>query len=101
MHVIVRAERAPAFIDEPVRVIVYAVTLESRDSEAVDASVGNVTRRARVQGRPLFFFGNHTSRMPMPLSPAVFSPQPYLSREVGRCFLKSQSVRVGPRRRRA
>ena len=55
MNVLVRAERTPALIDERVNVIVHAVELECIDRQAVDASVGNVLRRASVQGLPLFF----------------------------------------------
>ena len=42
----VRLERNQALIDERVRDLVHAVPLERLDGEAIDASVGNVRRRA-------------------------------------------------------
>ena len=49
----VRLERNQALIDERVRDLVHAVPLERLDGEAIDASVGNVRRRAffRYLGR--------------------------------------------------
>ena len=41
-----RLERNQALIDERVRDLVHAVALERLDGEAIDASVGNVRRRA-------------------------------------------------------
>ena len=97
MNVLVRAERTPALIDERVNVIVHAVELECIDRQAVDASVGKVLWRARVQGLTLFLFGNPLTRMIV--SSGVLSPPPYIMREGGRHCLKIIFVRVGPRRR--
>ena len=90
-----RLERNQALIDERVRELVHAVTLERLDGEPIEASVGNSLRRASVRGLPLFSSSNLTARMP--ISPAVLSYFPYRFQAVLRHFLKSPSVRVGPR----